>query len=299
VDADVPNCLKGDPYRLRQILTNLIGNSIKFTDTGSVLIHIENNLEEKNEESLRFSVTDTGIGIPTDKLGSIFTSFSQASSDTTRKYGGTGLGLSITRQLVEKMKGTIWVESQLGEGSTFFFTTQFETANDDEKSVALANSVNLSGNSRVVTPHNTEPDLTGDGDEENKSLKILLAEDSPDNQLLIKLYLKKTNHELDIAENGEIAVKKFISGNYDLVLMDIQMPVMDGYSAAKKIREWEKEKNVKEVSILALTAHALNGEKERCVQAGCSDYLTKPIKKDKLLQIIDDYAEKKGEVVIG
>ena len=150
-----------------------------------------------------------------------------------------------------------------------------------------------------MTPHNTEPDLTGDGDEENKSLKILLAEDSPDNQLLIKLYLKKTNHELDIAENGEIAVKKFISGNYDLVLIDIQMPVMDGYSAAKKIREWEKEKNVKEVSILALTAHALNGEKERCVQVGCSDYLTKPIKKDKLLQIIDDYAEKKGEVVIG
>jgi PAS domain S-box-containing protein len=302
IDPDVPNCLKGDPYRLRQILTNLIGNSIKFTDTGSVTIHIENNPENNVEGALKFLVTDTGIGIPPDKVESIFTSFSQAGSDTTRKFGGTGLGLSITRQLVERMQGKIWAESQLGKGSTFLFTTQFETANDHEKSVALANSVNLSGSSRVVTPAKTKPDLTGDGAEKNKSLKILLAEDSPDNQLLIQLYLKKTNHELDIADNGELAVEKFISGNYDLVLMDIQMPIMDGYTAAGKIREWEKEKNIKAVPILALTAHALKGEKERCVGAGCSDYLTKPIKKEKLLKVFEGYAEKKGirdEVTIG
>lgn len=293
VDEDVPSCVKGDPYRLRQILTNLIGNAIKFTASGSVLIHIENNLEDKSEGALMFSVIDSGIGIPADKLDSIFSCFSQADSSTTRKFGGTGLGLSITRQLVERMEGKVWAESQLGEGSTFFFTTQFETANDHEKSVVLANSVNLSGNGRTVTSAKTKPDLADDDNEKNKSLKILLAEDSSDNQLLIQLYLKKTNHELDIADNGELAVEKFISGNYDLVLMDIQMPVMDGYTAARKIRKWEKEKNIKEVPILALTAHALKGEKERCVDAGCSDYLTKPIKKEKLLNVLEGYVEEK------
>jgi PAS domain S-box-containing protein len=293
IDPDVPNCLKGDPYRLRQILTNLLGNSVKFTETGSVSIHIENDPENKDEGALRFLVIDTGIGIPPDKVDSVFTSFSQAEADTTRKFGGTGLGLSITRQLVEKMGGTIAVKSQLGEGSTFFFTIQFETANDYEKSVALANSVNLSGNGRGAAPVKAKPDLTKEAVEEKKSLKVLLAEDSPDNQLLIKLYLKKTNYELDIADNGEQAVEKYISGNHDLILMDIQMPVMDGYTAAGKIREWEKENNRKEVPILALTAHALKGEKERCVQAGCSDYLTKPIKKEKLLKVFAGYVEEK------
>jgi len=294
VDRDVPTCVRGDPYRLRQILTNLAGNAIKFTESGSVLIHIENDPESEKEISLRFSVTDTGIGIPVDQLGSIFTSFSQAGSDTTRKFGGTGLGLSITRQLVEKMGGAIWVESQPGAGSTFLFTAQFETVSDYEKSVALANSVNFSGNGRSAKSSATKSALT-ENEVEKEPLKILLAEDSSDNQLLIQLYLKKTGHELDIADNGEIAVNKFTSGSYDLILMDIQMPVMDGYTAAVKIREWEKEKNFAEVPILALTAHALKGEKERCVQAGCSDYLTKPIKKEKLLKILEDYAEKKGE----
>jgi PAS domain S-box-containing protein len=298
VDADVPGCVMGDPYRLRQILTNLAGNAIKFTENGSVLIHIENVLEGKSGEAVKFSVIDSGIGISEDKLERIFSSFSQADSSTTRKFGGTGLGLSITRQLVEKMGGTIGVESQLGNGSTFSFAIQFKMASDYEKSVALANSVNFSGSSRVVAFRNMKSDATVNG-EKNKSLRILLAEDSPDNQLLIKLYLKNTNHELDISENGELAIKKFISTNYDLVLMDIQMPVMDGYTAAKKIREWEKKKNIKEVPILALTAHALKGEKERCVQAGCSDYLTKPIKKEKLLSILESYVEKKREVPIG
>ncbi|GJL77118.1 MAG: hypothetical protein NPINA01_01070 [Nitrospinaceae bacterium] len=294
VNPDVPNCVMGDPYRLRQILTNLIGNAIKFTERGSVLVHIESKSENEKEASLRFSVTDTGIGIPEDKLESIFLSFSQAEPNTTRKFGGTGLGLSITRELVEKMKGTLGVESQLNQGSTFFISIQFEKAGNYEKSVALSNSVNFSGGEGTEQVSKTKSQPTANGEKE-KALKILLTEDSPDNQLLIQLYLKKTGHELDIAENGELAVNKFISGNYDLILMDIQMPVMDGYTASKKIREWERENRLIEVPILALTAHALKGEEERCLHAGCSGYMTKPIKKEKLLNLLEGYAERKSE----
>ena len=292
VDADVPHCVLGDPYRLRQILTNLIGNAIKFTERGSVHVHVENFPENEKEGLLKISVTDTGIGIPSDKLDSIFTNFTQADSATTRKFGGTGLGLSITRQLVEKMGGKLGVDSESGVGSTFFFTAHLETANEFEKTVALANSVNFSGSGRNGKTGETKAKTIGDNKKE-KTLRILLAEDSPDNQLLIQLYLKNTNHEMEIADNGELAVKKFISGNHDLILMDIQMPVMDGYTAATKIREWEKENKVEEVPIIALTAHALKGERERCMNAGCSDYITKPIKKDKLLTLLEEFAKNK------
>ena len=294
VNPNVPVCLMGDPYRLRQILTNLLGNAVKFTDSGLVHIYIESDLEDRQEGHLKFTVTDTGIGIPPERLESVFSSFSQADSATSRKYGGTGLGLSITRQLVEKMGGTIWAESQVGKGSRFFFTAKFGLSGVVEKREALANSTSFLAMEPGSGLSRNKHDPSGSR-AQAESLRILLAEDSADNQLLIQLYLKKTGHRLDIAENGEQAANKIIAGKYDLVLMDMQMPVMDGYTAAGKIREWEVKKGGTPVPIIALTAHAFQGEREKCIAAGCSDYLAKPIKKEKLIQILNDYAGMKKE----
>ncbi len=291
IDDDVPLCLMGDPHRLRQIFTNLLGNAIKFTDHGSVDIRIESDSESRAEGHLKFTVSDTGIGIPEDRLESVFSKFSQADSTTTRKYGGTGLGLSITRQLVEKMGGAIYVESRLGQGSRFIFTAKFGVSNEAQAQEALANSISFFGDkSKTLLQKNIQP--ATDKNQE-APFKILMAEDSEDNQLLIQLYLKKTGYHLEIVGNGEQAVEQLVADHYDLVLMDMQMPLMDGYTAAKKIRQWEANKKDAPVPFIALTAHALQGEREKCIDAGCSDYLAKPIKKEKLLTLLEDYAQKK------
>lgn len=360
--------------------------------------------------TLLFSVRDTGIGIPQEKVDAVFEKFTQVDSSTTRKYGGTGLGLAISKRLVEMMDGRIWVESKLGEGSIFNFTVKLGVQSEQRKEIQLPavdikglkvlvvddNATNrmilremLSGWGALVTeaedgmqglselkgakdagsPYNlvlldcrmpvmdgfqmaehmkNDPTLTGitimmltsdnrEGHtakarelgiaryavkpikqselkeaitqaigktksnaegmaaikpavvEDTRSLSILLVEDSKDNRLLIESYLKKTSHKIDISENGEMAVEKFTSGKYDIVLMDMQMPVMDGYTATGIIRKWEREKGVKGTPIIALTAHALKEDEQKSLNAGCTAHLTKPIKKAKLMEAINEY----------
>ena len=425
LSPDVPNRLLGDSHRLRQILINLIGNAIKFTEQGEVLVQVKRDRDTDEVGGLLFSVADTGIGIPAKNLGSIFKSFSQGDSSITRNYGGTGLGLAITQKLVEKMQGRIWVESELGEGSRFFFTVKFDAEvlanveslvipkklkkmkallvehrpavrsmikdqlldwglwiddvdcgnmaldllqrsknHGESYSLLLINSrlpgiggfrtiekikkklgielptlVMLPTDARkgdldycekmgfvgymtkFIHPENLLEKIMGtlenskavieneiektapkeDSPKNENALRILLVEDSEDNRLLVQLYLKKSPHEVDIAENGEVALQKFDPDLFDLVLMDMQMPVLDGYNATQMIREMEKLNGLQETPIIALTAHALKGDRDKCLAAGCTDYVAKPIKKAKLLEVLQDYQKEivsaKGEKI--
>ena len=278
IAPDICNTVLGDPTRLQQILINLIGNAIKFTEDGSVEVNAEMEETDRGPERadacvVHFSVRDTGIGIPPDKLGSVFERFTQADSSVTRRYGGTGLGLTISRQLTELMGGRIWVESTPGQGSTFHFTATFGIQQAGEKAPSLAPKVH-------------DPTLTGT----EKPLRILLADDSEDNRLLINAYLKSGAYEVDPAVNGEEAVKKYQGGQYDLVLMDIQMPVMDGYAATMAIRQWEQQQAMRRTPIIALTAYALKEDAGKSLEAGCDAHLTKPIRKAALIEAIAKYA---------
>ncbi len=402
---DVPTDLIGDPQRLRQVIVNLVGNAIKFTENGEIAVRVTNDTDASQPGTLRFAVSDTGIGLPPEKLSHVFDRFTQADGSTTRLYGGTGLGLAISRQFVECMGGRIWVESSLGKGSVFYFTTHFgipENQNiaeaspaselrgmktllvssnegcrglveealhswgatvsetKDEKSaltllteaesggtphklllfdlgdialdqapdrmdlikaakdlgttviifVSDVRSVNIKyayslGLGGYVTKPLTKRKLahvigmaiektsstirhasayTSTGPDKN--IAILIADDSADNRILIRSYLKQSGYQLDIAETGQAAVEMYQAKKYDLVLMDVQMPVMDGHTATRMIRDWEQESNEPPTPIIALTAHAFQEEIQKSLGAGCSDHLTKPIRKDTLLDAI-------------
>jgi CheY-like chemotaxis protein len=405
---EAPRGLIGDVTRLRQVIINLVGNSVKFTEKGDISIFVRPERVDKNEVELVFSVKDTGIGIPPDKQKKIFENFSQADSSTTRKYGGTGLGLSISRRIVELMGGRVWVESEEGKGSTFYFSVIFKI-NRKYKKRAQRDSVDVKG-ARVLIADDNEtnrmilqktliswgaktdevnngmsclaelrkatksskpyelllldnemPEMDGLGvakeikkDERlhlpvilltslsgqekfntaevgiskclskpvktselrravdfsfrkmraeeikpagkagprvtERPLNILLVEDNRDNRFLILAFLKKTPHTIDIAENGQIALDQFIPGKYDIVLMDIEMPVMDGLTATKKIRKIEKENGHKPVPVVALSAHALKEHEEKSMAAGCNEHVTKPIKKEILLKTIAKFS---------
>lgn len=405
---DVPCALIGDPHRLTQILINLIGNALKFTDTGAVIVSITNDPESSVPGTIQFAVRDTGIGIPADKLQAIFDSFTQAHSSTARHYGGTGLGLAISRHLAERMKGRIWGESTLGVGSTFYCTLAFQIQSHPTTDNPVP-AINLSGvRTLIVDDHPTNrlilrESLTAWGahvaEAENGSsglaelhrateagtpyelllldcrmpgmngfavaeaindspmrtgltvimltsdhwaddiartydlglggylvkplrrsdlfqtigmalgrtkgtppppteiadappapsagkLRILLVEDSPDNQLLIRSYLKQTPHQLEIADNGAIGVEKFKQGHYDVLLMDMQMPIMDGLTATKAIRRWEREQDLPPTPVIALTALALKEEAAKIFEAGCNTHITKPVKKQTLIEVL-------------
>jgi len=419
IAPDVPKLLVGDPARLRQVLINLIGNAIKFTEKGEVIVRVECNPEDGTAGALRFAVQDTGIGIPDDAREVIFAPYSQVDTSTTRKFGGTGLGLTISWRVVELMKGRIWTEGNVGNvgnvghvgtGSTFYFTARFAVsskhhvavapppidlaeiktliiddndtnrrilsemlsrwgaavteANGGEQAVgALLDATNAGAPYSLVLLDRRMPGvdgfevaeaihrqptmagttilmLTSDNRAEDiargralgvaaylvkpvkqaelleaiqevrggathaaerpavqarpvpagpRSLRILLAEDSQDNVLLIEAYLKASGYTADVARNGEIALEKFITGTYDVVLMDVQMPIMDGYSASRRIRQWEADNNATPVPILALTAHALPEEVRKSFDAGCTAHLTKPIRKATLLAAIEEH----------
>ena len=271
IAPSVGNDLVGDPTRLRQVLLNLLGNAIKFTETGGVSLRVEPDLDSTVPTALRFTVSDTGIGIPGDKLERVFERFTQADSSTTRRFGGSGLGLTISRRLVELMGGRIWVESEVGRGSLFAFAVPFE--------------VSTAANRPVAAPVGADPAAA------RPALRILMAEDSPDNRTITLAYLEDTPYRVDVAENGALACRMFNAGHYDLVLMDRQMPVMDGLTATRTIRAWEKAHNRLPTPIIALTASALKGDRETCLAGGCSAYLTKPIKQDVLLQAIADFSK--------
>jgi PAS domain S-box-containing protein len=267
----LPLGLVGDPHRLRQILINLIGNALKFTERGSVTLRVE---PDPGGEAgwLRFNVVDTGIGIALDKTEMIFDRFTQADSSTTRQYGGTGLGLAISRGLVELMGGRIGCTSEVGKGSTFFFTAPFDVRKAKENPVSTEPAAVASSPAKPCG----QPPLT----------RILIAEDCEDNLVLTKAYLKGSGFELDVAENGKIAVEKVISSSPSLVLMDVQMPVMDGLEATRAIRQWETKTHRHPIPILALTAHAGGDAVGRSLEAGCTEHLTKPIKRATLLEAI-------------
>ncbi|HVN28213.1 MAG TPA: response regulator [Candidatus Binataceae bacterium] len=410
---EVPTRLVGDPLRLRQVITNLIGNAIKFTDAGEVTITVEPDDGSAHPGFLRFTVSDTGIGIGPDKLANIFSAFTQADSSTTRKYGGSGLGLAIVERLVGLMDGQVWAESTPGKGSTFYFTAHFQidTARaetpatpipdlsgmrilitDDNRtsrgilsellsrhgayvaqsasgadSLSLIRNAGESGQSfHIVFVDQRMPEMDGiamlqtlqrdsqrppttvlmvnstafsadrarmqelglryylfkpirqhdlfamlseiigandsklvarkkavvtpgkhSQDEHSKALRILLADDSPDNRLIVKAFLQKSPFQIDEAENGEGVVAKVKSNRYDLVLMDIQMPVLDGFAATRAIREWEHAQGMAPVPIVALTASALDEDVQRAREAGCNLHVSKPIKKKTLLAAID------------
>ncbi|MGA7760303.1 MAG: response regulator [Candidatus Binataceae bacterium] len=432
---DLPVTLLGDPLRLNQVLTNLVGNAIKFTEHGEVVVAIERDTQSRDPGALRFSVSDTGVGIAPEKLTSIFSPFAQADSSTTRKYGGSGLGLAIVERLVHLMGGQVWVESEVGKGSTFHFTARFgaapgaadataridlggvrvlimdrnatcrttareifethgatvieaASANEAAEAVAQANraaepfdlvfadcsradaggfelarqigakagaagltvatvssydlskafvglreaglehyvvkplkradllaaaadfarrtpvkvesaaasaaiapaaaivdSTALSADRAAAAP--VQPVLMLAGEEAASApCRILLADDSIDNRLLIRAYLGKTGYGLDEAENGQAAVDKLLSGRYDLVLMDIQMPVMDGFTAVRRVRQWERENSLRHTPIIALTASTFDETVRKALEAGCDSHLGKPLKRSTLLRVI-------------
>jgi signal transduction histidine kinase/CheY-like chemotaxis protein len=263
----------GDPLRLRQILVNLVGNAIKFTERGGITVMVQ--AEPKSEDQLRFSITDTGIGIPSDKITTIFSSFTQADSSTARLYGGSGLGLAISARLVALMGGRIWVESQQGVGSTFHFTARLETqAAPAIKQLAASPSASL-------VPQLLIAALADDG--QARAPSILIVDDSSDNRLLLRAFFKGVPCALDEAENGRQAVDMVAARRYDLILMDIRMPVMDGYTAVRQIRTREQQLGVFPVPIIALTASGLEEEVRECLASGCSFHVSKPISKAALL----------------
>ncbi len=270
LDPRVPVYLIGDPNRLRQIIINLLGNSIKFTEKGQLEVRVEPDAAG----CIRFAITDTGIGIRPEKLKSVFESFTQADSSTTRKYGGTGLGLAISKQLVELMHGRIWVESTVGVGSTFFFTAKLGVQEDQTERAKS-----------TPAPLVSDTDVSG--------LRILLADDSDDNRFLILSYLPKNMRHVDIAENGAIAVELFQKNRYDVVLMDVEMPVMDGYAATRAIRRIAPT-----TPILALTAHAATEMTANAFEAGFTELLTKPIRKGTLLEALRRYQPASRERVL-
>ena len=270
IAPNVPTDLVGDPTRLRQVLINLIGNAIKFTESGEVSLRVTADEDSSVPAALRFTISDTGIGIPHEKLDRVFERFTQADSSTTRRFGGSGLGLTISKRLVDLMGGRIWVESVVEKGSVFAFAVPFETW--------------AGAPGRATVPADTDSELP------LLALRILLVEDSPDNRTITLAYLENTPYRVEVAETGAIACDMFKVGHYDLVLMDRQMPVMDGLTATRTIRTWEQANGRPSTPIVALTASALKGDRETCMAAGCTAYLTKPIKEDVLLQAIREHS---------
>ncbi|MBF0582852.1 MAG: response regulator [Magnetococcales bacterium] len=267
VASDIPETVLGDESRIRQILINLLSNAIKFTHQGRVDVVL--TLHPQQPGTMLFKVVDTGIGIAPAQLDTIFERFTQADGGITRGYGGTGLGLAISRHLVEMMGGRIWVESQVEQGSQFLFALPVRIA---QRAVKQEVSADLFAATRT------------------RSLRILLAEDVEENQVLFEAYLRQTSHHLVMVGDGEQAVARVQEEKFDVVVMDIQMPRMDGYTATRLIRQWERETGRSPMPIVALSAHAMEGETERSREAGCSLYLSKPIKKKKLLDVLQEIA---------
>jgi CheY-like chemotaxis protein len=278
ISPDVPRELNGDADRLRQVLINLLGNAIKFTSKGEIGLDVGlESLPGDTTQALRFMISDTGSGIPAKKLARIFEAFTQADTSISDRYGGTGLGLTISRSLVELMGGQLDVSSEEGKGSVFTFVIRFAGAVNPTPRLA-----------NPAIPSTPSDDYARRSLQKTRTGRILLVEDSKDNQLLITAYLKESEYQIEIAEDGQAAVDKFTSGVFDLVLMDVNMPVMNGYAATRKIREWETEQT-RRVPILALTAYAMDGEAASGREAGCDAHLTKPIQKATLLKAIEEH----------
>ncbi len=272
LSTDVPERLQGDPGRLRQILLNLAGNAIKFTAKGSVTLMVSVDEADDQRSVVRFRIQDTGIGIPANRLDRLFQSFSQVDASTTRKYGGTGLGLAICKRLVDAMKGEIGVISHEGSGSEFWFTVPLTIAKP-----SAASSPNGNGHS---SPAKSPAFNRGD-------YRLLLAEDNMTNQMVALTLLRQAGYTADAVANGLEAIEALRVVPYDLVLMDVQMPEMDGLEATRKIRDPATRLSNPQVPIVAMTAHAMKSDRDRCLEAGMNDYIAKPVRPRELLAVID------------
>ncbi len=279
MDGQVPASLIGDVTSLRQVLVNLLSNAVKFTDAGEVSVSVTSQPKPNNRFELHFEVRDTGIGIPPESMSSLFQSFRQVDMTTTRKYGGTGLGLAISKRLVELMEGRIWIESVMGEGSTFHFTILVDPASMP-----------------VQTKSSEAQGQAGLQKDQLGSLRLLLAEDNMVNQKVALRMLGKLGIRADVAANGIEVLEALERQPYDVVLMDVQMPEMDGLEATRVIR---KRRPKGGLYIIAVTAHALEGDRERCLEAGMDDYIGKPVKMEDLIIALGRYQPIRQKNVVG
>ncbi|GFE62336.1 PAS domain S-box protein [Geobacter sp. AOG2] len=276
VEQDVPLQLRGDPGRLAQIIRNIVGNGIKFTRQGGVTVHVSREHEEAQQVTLRFAISDTGIGISSEHLDGIFTPFVQVDGSSTRKYGGTGLGLAISSQLAELMGGAIDVTSSAGSGSTFRITLPFEKQTQD---------------AGTVQEKEAQGSFVNRNADATQRARILLAEDHTTNRRVIRMMLNKLGYEADAVANGLDAVKALEHSSYDLVLMDCQMPEMNGYDATAVIRDPTSSVRNHTTPVIALTANAMAGEREKCIEAGMNDYLSKPVLVQDLETVLNQWLE--------
>jgi len=269
VDESLPESLMGDPTRLRQVIVNLVSNALKFTKQGEVKISVDVVKKEAGSVDLKVTVSDTGIGIPDAAQKTLFNAFTQADGSTTRKYGGTGLGLAIVSQLVDMMGGSLGVDSAEGKGSAFWFTAKFQCA---EEAANIA----------------AEP-ATG-----NKTLqlnaRVLLVEDNPINQMVAQKMLEKIGLKATLADTGVEALKLLNEQSFDLVLMDCQMPEMDGFDATREIRKLDiKALNQQAIPVVAMTANVMSGDRERCLEVGMDDYIGKPVQREQLASVLEKW----------
>ncbi len=287
IEKEVPRIIEGDETRIRQILINLIGNAVKFTESGEVTIQVSrrSSFEVGGPCELEFEVSDTGIGIEADQLDKLFSPFLQADSSTTRKYGGTGLGLAICKRLSEAMNGRVWAKSVVGGGSSFFVEVtvrairmQHDTKSPFPEATTPQSPEPQTPPAPAPKPESIESSKIG----KRMPLRIAVAEDNIANQRLLELMLRRLGWTADFCENGRALLKTMNEASYDLVFMDLQMPIMDGIEASLAIREGQGGEDNQDVKIIALTANALSGDEDRCLEAGMNAYLSKPIKMDDL-----------------
>ncbi|MDL2307379.1 response regulator [Desulfovibrio sp. OttesenSCG-928-C06] len=278
----------GDPLRLKQVLFNLVGNSLKFTEKGEIAVNIESRIQDDGRIGYLFAVRDTGIGMTPEQLERLFSAFTQADASTTRKYGGTGLGLAISRNLVSIMNGEIWAESDPGQGAAFFFTAVFDSCGADDVDNTcdgsfVAQSLEEEFRALPGSPLSAQ----------KRKGHILLVEDNDINQLIAEELLKAVGYTVDIANNGQEALNMVMNGKYDMVLMDIQMPVMDGLSATRAIRDTGL---FDDLPIIAMSAHAMSGDREKSLESGMNDHITKPIEPEVVYATLDAWLEPQGAV---
>jgi signal transduction histidine kinase/ActR/RegA family two-component response regulator len=279
IASGVPTALLGDPNRLSQVVTNLMGNALKFTEHGEVVLTVEAETQADHKAMLRFSVSDTGIGVSQEQQEAIFNPFVQADGSTTRKYGGTGLGLAISRNLVGLLGGRMWLESEVGKGSKFHFTASFELQPVEAPEMGAKGA-------QMLHLHDISVPVVGGAS--LRRLRILLAEDNVVNQRVAAGLLGKRGHTVVIAGNGKEALAALDEpppGAFDLILMDVQMPEMDGFEATRAIRAKEQSSGA-HLPIIAMTARAMKGDEERCLAAGMDGYVAKPIQVDDLFASI-------------
>lgn len=274
INYSTPDTIIGDQGRLRQILVNLLSNAVKFTDNGKVTVSVSSKAANGDQSQISFEVKDTGIGIPQNRMNEIFEPFTQLERTISRKRGGVGLGLAITKNLVELMGGKIWFESVPGKGSTFHFTIRAETVPGKQLDSRKMDRVKMD----LVAAPESSPGL--------KPMRILVAEDNPSNQKVLVKMLKRMGYRADAVADGSEVIEALERQNYDLVLMDIKMPEMDGITATQVIRKLRPENGPK---IIAITAYALVGDRDRCLEAGMDDYISKPVQLKELEAVLKKY----------